>query len=99
MSLSCLLLLGALFIHFEATRRTSLLLPSCAPVGALAAHMVEVMLWAHVVFALAAIFGVGAWDGRLGGSFVDDLYCSIVMYMSLAVSKHSTGAFVAMRRY
>ena len=70
MSLSFLLVLGTLLIHFEALRWTSLFLPRCAPVGrarvlvvvvgAFGAHMVEVMLYAGVFFALEAVIGVGS---------------------------------------
>ena len=95
MSLSFLLVLATLLIHFEVLRWTSLFLPRCAPVGrarvlvvvvgAFGAHMVEVMLYAGVFFALEAVIGVGSLDGRHGGSFMDYLYYSTVMYTSLGL--------------
>ena len=95
MSLSFLLVLATLLIHFEALRWTSLFLPRCAPVGrarvlvvvvgAFGAHMVEVMLYAGVFFALEAVIGVGSLNGRHGGSFMDYLYYSTVMYSSLGL--------------
>lgn len=95
MSLSFLLVLASMFIHFEALRWTSLALPRCAPVGrgrvlvvvagAFGAHMLEVLLYAGAFFALENVITVGGLEGRHGGSFMDYLYYSTVTYTSLGI--------------
>ena len=84
-----------MLIHLEVLRCTSLALPRCAPVGrgrlllvvvgAFGTHMVEVMLYADAFFTLENIIDVGTLDGRHGGSFVDYLNYSTVMYTSLGL--------------
>ncbi len=95
MSLSLLLVLATMFIHFEVLRWTSAVLPRCAPagrarvlvvvVGAFGAHMLEVMLYAAAYFTLEHMIPVGTLDGRHSGSFIDYLYYSTVMYTSLGL--------------
>lgn len=95
MSLSFVLVLATMLIHFEVLRWTSLALPLCAPVGrarvlvvvvgAFGAHMVEVMLYAGAFFILENVINAGSLDGRHGGSFMDYLYYSTVMYTSLGL--------------
>lgn len=94
-SLSLLLVLATIFIHFEALRWTSRALPRCAPagrarvlvvvVGAFSAHILEVMLYALAFFSLEHIIPVGQVGGAGGESLMDYFYYSIVMYTSLGL--------------
>ena len=95
MSLSLILVLATISIHFEVLRWTSAVLPRCGPVGrarvlvvvfgAFTAHMLEIMLYAGAFFTLEHVVAVGELGGRHGDSFMDYLYYSTVMYTSLGL--------------
>ena len=95
MSLSLILVLATIFIHFEALRWTSAVLPRCGPTGrapmlvvvfgAFSAHMLEIILYAGAFFALEHLVSVGELGGRHGDSFLDYVYYSTVMYTSLGL--------------
>lgn len=95
MSLSFLLVLATMLIHFEVLRRTSALLPRCGPagqsrvlvvmIGAFSAHMLEVSLYAGAFFVLEHGFSVGTILGQPAEGFMDYLYYSTVMYTSLGL--------------
>ncbi len=92
---SLLLVLATILIHFEALRLTSNVLPRCIPagrarvlvvvLGAFAAHMLEVILYAAAYFGLEHGVSVGAMNGQQGEGFMDYLYYSVVMYTSLGL--------------
>ena len=95
MSLSFLLVLATIVIHFEALRWTSLALPRCGSagrarmlvvvLGAFTAHMLEIMLYALAFFALEHVVTVGGINGAHDDTFMDYFYYSTVMYTSLGL--------------
>lgn len=95
MSLSFTLVLATIYIHFEALRWASAVLPRCGAAGrarvlivvagAFTAHMLEVILYAGTYFSLEHVVSVGELSGRHGDTFMDYLYYSTVMYTSLGL--------------
>jgi ion channel len=93
--LSVGLVLATIYIHFEALRWTSVWVPRChaagrarvllVVVGAFAAHMLEVLLYAGAYFALEHGVMVGGLEGLPADSWMDYFYYSIVMYTSLGL--------------
>ena len=95
MTLSFVLVLTTIFIHFEILRWTSSILPRCGSagrgrmlvvvLGAFTAHMLEVTLYAGAFMTLENAIPVGELSGRHEGTFMDYLYYSTVMYTSLGL--------------
>lgn len=95
MSLSVVLVMVTIVIHFEILRQTSALLPSCGAagrarvlvvvVGAFTAHMLEIVLYAGAFFVLEHWGMAGALGGRHGDTVMDYVYYSTVMYTSLGL--------------
>ncbi len=95
MSLSLVLVLVTIFIHFEVLRLTSRLLPLGALggrtqilvviVGAFTAHMLEIMLYAGAFFTLEHVVPVGELGGAAEDTAMNYLYYSTVMYTSLGL--------------
>ena len=95
MSISLILVLATISIHFEVLRWTSAILPRFGPVGrarvlvvvvgAFTAHMLEIMLYGGAYFTLEHVVTVGDLGGRHGESFMDYFYYSTVMYTSLGL--------------
>lgn len=95
LSVSFLLVLTTLLIHFWVLRRTSAVLLRCRPssqlpvlialCGIFLAHMLEVTLYAGAYAALEQALQVGEIAGLVGDGLMDYLYYSIVMYTSLGL--------------
>jgi Ion channel len=95
MSLSLILVLATISIHFEVLRWTSAILPRCGTAGrgrvlvvvfgAFTAHLLEVVLYGGAFYTLEHVVTVGDLAGRHGDSFMDYLYYSMVMYTSLGL--------------
>ena len=104
MSLSFLLVLATMFIHFEALRWTSLFLPRCAPVGrarvlvvvvgAFGAHMVEVILYySTVMYSSLGLGDVFPSEHLRVISGIESLNGLVLIGWSTSFT------FLAMRRY
>lgn len=97
MSLSLVLVLATIFIHFWMLRNTSRLLCRCAPgtyaptlmavSGVFVAHLIEVALYAAAYALLEHTLEVGELLGAPGDTPMDYFYYSIVMYTSLGLGE------------
>lgn len=95
MIVSAVLVLLTIFVHFEALRLTSLVLPHCGVggrktmfvviVGIFAAHMLEIALYSVGYFGLQHLAAVGDLGGQHKDTFMDYLYYSTVTYTSLGL--------------
>lgn len=93
LTVSTLLVLGTVLIHYEALRHTSTLLPrlTIPPrtrilvviLVAFFAHTLEVWLHALVYYFLADHYSIGRLAGVVHGEFTDYLYFSLATYTSL----------------
>ena len=94
-TLSMVLVIATILIHFEMLRWTSSVLPRCGAagrgrmkivvLGAFTAHIVEISLYAGAFMALEEGIPVGELSGQHGGTFMDFIYYSTVMYTSLGL--------------
>lgn len=100
--LSTFLVLITIFLHYEALRLLSNLIPKIdIPVrakvlvvvlGCFAAHTVEIWLYA-IAYMLIEINGLGALQGKLDDQFSDLLYFSVTSYSTLGIGDvYPTGA-------
>jgi len=93
MSLSVVLVLSMVLIHYEVLRYTSILLPHLkipprqrilvVILAAFFAHTLEVWLYAVVYYLMAGHFGFGGFAGTMEGNFSDYLYFSTATFTSL----------------
>lgn len=93
--LSVALIVATIFVHLEALRATSLLLPYCGCsrrtrmfvviIGIFTAHVIEIALYGITFLLLEHNVGVGTLGGVPGNSFMDYFYYSTVMYTSLGL--------------
>lgn len=92
-TVSIVLVLLVVLIHYEVLRYTSILLPHlhipprqrilAVIFAAFFAHTIEIWLYAMVYYLLADHFGIGGFGGLLEGNFADYLYFSASTYSSL----------------
>ena len=91
--INVLLVLAAVFIHYEVLTRIAALLPRLpiaakprllvAALAALLAHVVEVWLFAVGYTVYLHIPGMGSLEGLVTGSWSDSVYFSFINYTSL----------------
>lgn len=86
--------IAAVFLlHYELLYRLSALLPKlpiphrvrtlAAVFGALFAHVLEIWIFAFVIYFMVTTPGYGSLEGNFGGSLMDCGYYSITNYTSL----------------
>jgi Ion channel len=95
MLLSVTLVVGTIFIHFEALRFTSTFLPLCGQsgrsrmfvviAGIFLAHMVEISLYALGYFSLEQVASLGELGGAHDPTLMGYLYYSVVSFTSLGL--------------
>lgn len=84
----------AILVHYEVLRLASVLIPEERHVrprarvvlvvfACFAAHTIEVWLFALAYYLFVEVFGLGSFGGTHNGSFVDNIYFSVVSYTSL----------------
>lgn len=89
------LVTATVLIHYEILRRASTLIPRlklrrqlrvlAVIVVVLAAHLIEISLYAVAYYAMHDHFGLGRLEGALSGSFSDFMYFSLTSYTTLGV--------------
>jgi hypothetical protein len=83
-----------ILVHYEVLRLASALIPEerhVRPRGRVvlvvfacfAAHTIEVWLFALAYYLFVDVFGLGSFGGVHNGTFVDNIYFSVVSYTSL----------------
>jgi hypothetical protein len=83
-----------ILVHYEVLRLATVLIPEerhVRPRGRVvlvvfacfAAHTIEVWLFALAYYLFVDVFGLGRFGGAHDGSFVDNIYFSVVSYTSL----------------
>jgi Ion channel len=100
--LSALIVTSCIFVHYEALRAMSALIPrlKCAVrlkvllvvLGCFVTHTIEVWLYA-LVYLLVDLWGIGSLSGQVEGHFADFLYFSATSYSTLGFGDvYPTGA-------
>ena len=92
--ISSFLVLVSIFLHYEALRLLSAMIPKLpipvrlkvlvVVIGCFAAHTIEVWMYA-IAYMLMEFGGVGSLQGKLHDEFADLLYFSITSYSSLGI--------------
>ncbi len=101
--LSTLLVTACIFIHYEALRLLSVVIPSLrfavrlrvllVVLGCFVAHTIEVWLYA-VAYLISDIAGLGSLKGYIEEGFADFLYFSATSYSTLGIGDvYPTGVF------
>lgn len=92
--INCLLIGGAVLIHYEALFRLTRLIPRLTFLkprfrivvgvfGALVAHVIEVWLFAFAYYFMVQSGRFGSLEGNFNGSLMDASYFSFTTYTSL----------------
>ena len=92
--ISSFLVLVSIFLHYEALRLLSTMIPKLpipvrlkvlvVVIGCFAAHTVEVWMYA-IAYMLMEFDGLGSLQGKLHDEFADLLYFSVTSYSSLGI--------------
>ena len=89
-----LLVALTILVHYEMLRLASVLIPEEQRVrprfrvvlvvfACFAAHTIEVWLFALAYYLFVSVLGLGSFGGAHDGTFVDNIYFSVVSYTSL----------------
>jgi hypothetical protein len=89
------LVVATVTVHYEVLRGISFLIPQASTrprslmlfviTGVLAAHLIEVSLYAVAYYLMHVHFSLGTIGGEFGGSGLDFFYFSITCYTTLGV--------------
>lgn len=93
--INALIVATAVLVHYEMLYRLAMVIPQLtvrarlrvlvALFGALAAHVVEVWIFAVSYYGLVHLDGYGALTGNFGGSLMDCVYFSFTTYTTLGI--------------